>query len=187
MARINLLPWREERRQQQQKEFVAMIVGALLITVGLVGLTLMYFQGEIDNQISRNNRLKNEIAQLEKDIKEIEQLEKLKTSLIARMDVIQTLQASRPQIVHLVDEIIDAVPDGTYLTSLKQEKNLVTVEGKAQSNARVSALMRGIDKAGWMNNPDLKQIIDKDRTKSGLYQFKLGFAQTSPASTETPE
>jgi len=184
MARINLLPWREELRKQQQQEFGAIAGAALVATLLLIGAAHLIIQGKTDFQIERNNLLKREIAELEKKIKEIDQLEKLKTNLISRMEVIQKLQLSRPQIVHLVDEVIDALPDGAYLTSLKQDISSVVIDGKAQSNARVSSLMRGIEKATWMTKPTLKDIVDKDRNQSGLFTFSMQFQQTSPNEDE---
>lgn len=184
MARINLLPWREERRKKQQQEFGAMAGTGAVLTLLLIGAAHLIIQGKIDFQTERNTLLKGEISALEKRIKEIDQLEKLKANMEARMEVIQNLQASRPQIVHLVDEVIDMLPEGSYLTSLKQEVNNIDINGMAQSNARVSSLMRGIEKSTWITKPSLQEIVDKDRSKSGLFAFTMKFQQTSPGAEE---
>ncbi|MEO5344733.1 MAG: PilN domain-containing protein, partial [Gammaproteobacteria bacterium SHHR-1] len=171
--RINLLPWREERRKQQEKLF-GIVVG---IAVGLVGLGVLAAHLIINDQINfqnqRNQLLKNEIAVLDKRIEEIKNIEQEKAQLLARMKVIQDLQQSRPQIVHLMDKLITALPEGTYLTALSQSNDKVSLDGKAQSNARVSAFMRGVERSQWMQNPALAEIVDKDRSQSGLFVFKM--------------
>lgn len=183
MARINLLPWREERRKEQQREFGVMVAGGVIITGLLFGVAHMTVQDWIDQQTSRNETLNREIAAVDKKIEEIKKIDEERADLQQRMNVIQDLQESRPKIVHLVDELLDVMPVGSYLTSLKQEGDRVTLEGKAQSNARVSAIMRSIENekmTPWIDKPDLKVIVDKDRNKSGLYEFTLGLQQTSP-------
>ena len=185
MARINLLPWREELRKRRQREFGYMLIGGLLVTFLLIVLAHVIIQGQIDYQNDRNNRLRNEIAELDKKIKEIKELEKIKSGLLSRMDVIQQLQTSRPQIVHLFDEIIRILPEGAFLTSINQDKDIITLLGRAQSNARVSALMRNIEKSEWLTNPALQEISDNTRDQTGLFSFKLTMAQTAPKSEES--
>lgn len=184
MARINLLPWREELRKKRQREFGYMIAAGIVFTLLILGLTHVIIQGRIGNQIERNDLLKREIAVLEEKIKEIREMEKVKSSLLARMEVIQQLQTSRPQIVHLFDEIIAVLPDGAYLTELSQEGGSVTLTGRAQSNARVSALMRGIEKSNWLTKPSLTEIANSDRSNTGLFTFKLKMEQSSPKAEE---
>jgi type IV pilus assembly protein PilN len=187
MAHINLLPWREERRKEQQREFGVMVAGGVVISALLVGLAHMTVQDWTDQQAGRNKQLQDEIAQVEKKIKEIEDIDRQREDLVQRMKVIQDLQESRPKIVHLVDELLDVLPVGSYLTSLKQENDKVTLDGKAQSNARVSAIMRAIENdkvTPWIDKPDLKVIVDKDRNQSGLFVFTMGLQQTSPHKDE---
>ena len=184
MARINLLPWREELRKQRQREFGYMLVGGVIITLLLIVLGHMIIQGQINHQNSRNNLLRKEIAELDKKINEIKELEKVKSSLLSRMEVIQQLQTSRPQIVHLFDELIHVLPDGAYFTKISQDGTTVTVNGRAQSNARVSSLMRGIEKSEWLKKPALMEIASKGRNKTGLFSFNLKMEQATPKAGE---
>lgn len=164
MARINLLPWREELRKEQQRQFLTiMVLSAVLM--GLIVLTVhIQIAGMINKQNSRNDFLKTEITKVEKQIKEINNLAKEKKNLLARMEVIETLQRNRPEVVHLFDEIVKVMPEGTYLSSMKQTGKSLELNGVAQSNARVSALMRNIDDSPWLSSPRL-QIIKKDAKK----------------------
>ena len=184
MARINLLPWREELRKQRQREFGYMLVGGMIITLLLVILAHMIIQGEIDYQNERNNLLRREIAELNKKINAIRELEKVKSSLLSRMEVIQQLQTSRPQIVHLFDEMIRVLPDGVLFTSIGQSGGTISIKGMAQSNARVSALMRSIEKSDWLDKPSLEKIVSKERGKTGLFTFNLKMRQTTPKTGE---
>lgn len=164
MARINLLPWREELRKEQQRQFLT-ILGLSAVLMGLIVLAVhIQIAGMITHQDSRNEFLKKEITKVEKQIKEINNLAKEKQSLLARMQVIERLQRNRPEVVHLFDEIVKIMPEGTYLTSMKQSGKGLALNGVAQSNARVSALMRNIDSSPWLSNPQL-QIIKKDAKK----------------------
>jgi len=177
MARINLLPWRDAERRRRQKEF-AIAAFSAAAAVLLIGLVLRFqLESMIDAQEGRNDLLSNEIRLLDIRIKEVRELEATKADLLARMDVIQELQQSRPEIVHLFDEVVDAIPEGVYLTRLTQTGSQIVVEGRAQSNARVSAFMRKINAAEWINDPVLLLIENKDQTGTGLSHFRLGFAQ----------
>ena len=164
MARINLLPWREELRKEQQRQFQT-ILGLSAVLMGLIVLAVhLQIAGMIGSQEDRNDFLKKEITKVEKQIKEINNLAKEKKNLLARMQVIETLQRNRPEVVHLFDEIVKVMPEGTYLTSMKQNNKSLVLNGVAQSNARVSALMRNIDASPWLSNPQL-EIIKKDAKK----------------------
>jgi type IV pilus assembly protein PilN len=180
MARINLLPWRETERRRKQREFLVLTVTALVATL-MVGVGL-HFQVEhlIATQKSRNDFLRTEISQLEEKIREIRELEKTKANLLARMEVIQQLQQSRPEIVHLFDELVTAIPEGVFLTGVQQKERTVVLEGRAESNARVSAFMRNIEASAWIGNPRLLLIEHKDKTGTGLSHFKLQFTQKRP-------
>lgn len=177
MARINLLPWRDAERRRRQREF-AIAAGIAVGTVLVLGLGLrMQIEEMIAGQEARNSYLGAEIARLDRRIQEIQNLEATKANLLARMNVIQELQESRPEIVHLFDEIVQAIPEGVYLTRVTQSGNQVVVEGRAQSNARVSAFMRSIQASLWIGDPGLLLIENKDQTGTGLSHFRLAFSQ----------
>ena len=158
MARINLLPWRETERKQRQREFGFMLIGGLAAALAVAFFIHWYVEGMIDHQERRNSFLKGEIAQLDKKIREIRELEKTKANLIARMNIIQRLQESRPEIVHLFDELVNTLPDGVVLEKVAQNGRSLDLNGRAQSNARVSAYMRNIDGSPWMGGANLKVI-----------------------------
>ncbi|HYE36276.1 PilN domain-containing protein [Methylocaldum sp.] len=165
MARINLLPWRAELRKQRQKEFIAIALTALLSTGAILCFVHYYIGNMIDYQSQRNQYLESEIALLDKRIKEIEELEAKKKRLISKMEVIQQLQASRPEIVHLFDELARTIPEGVHLMDLTQLDNNLTMNGMAQSNARVSAYMRNLESSPWMKEPLLNIIETKQEAK----------------------
>lgn len=165
MAHINLLPWRETLRKKRQKDFGMSVLLALILAGGACGGVHFYIEDMISHQEGRNNYLGQEIAIVDKKIVEIKELEKQKAQLIARMNVIQSLQGSRPQIVHLFDELVSTIPDGTHLTKLEQKGSAVTMNGIAESNARVSAYMRNIDTSAWLGGPVLQVITSTERSK----------------------
>ncbi len=181
MTRINLLPWRENRRKRQQREFMFMLGGGVVCALLLMLGTHLWIADSIKNQDQRNRLLKKEIAGLDKKIAEIKDLEKTKSRLLARMDVIQQLQSSRPQIVHLFDELVKTLPDGLFLTKVQQTGSGLSMEGRAQSNARVSAYMRNIQASDWLSKPKLKLIEHKDKTDTGLSHFSLTATQVTKA------
>lgn len=164
MPRINLLPWREEERKKRQRDFLIATGGAFVAAIVAVGLTMFVFSQRIDGQQQRNARLQAEIAELDKAIAEIDGLEAQKARLLARMEIIEQLQRSRPEIVHLFDEITRRLPEGVYLTSIKQNGALVEITGVAQSSTRVSALMRQMDRSDWMTDPN---VVKVETTRAG--------------------
>ena len=179
MAHINLLPWREEQRQEQTRQFATVTVLSLILTGALMFLVHATFNGQIEHQKFRNKMLQDEINTLDASLKQIETLEDTKEQLLARMDVIQSLQQQRPQIVHLFDDFVRTVPEGIFLRDIKQEGTQLTIQGVAESNGRVSAYMRNIDASDWMSTPKLKVI----ETKKGAFRssdFTLITSQTSP-------
>jgi len=180
MARINLLPWRAERRKQRQKEFGIMMGGAAIAAVVLSFLIITFYNGQISGQNERNTFLSNQITQLDKQIVEIEELDKSKAKLLARKEVIEQLQANRSQMVHLFDSLVRTIPDGVVLTSIKQDDITLTLEGRSQSNARVSAYMRQLESSNWMTNPDLSIIEAKGADKGLPYEFKLQVKLANP-------
>lgn len=180
MAHINLLPWRATARAERRKEFFIQLALAALLAAACLFYWHLFVQQQIDHQTSRNTFLKSEIAAVDKQIEEIKDLEKRRAQLIGRMNVIQNLQISRPQIVHLFDELVSTIPDGTFLVSLTQTGSAFSVDGRAQSNARVSAYMRNIDAASWMGGATLKVIESKEKTDTGLSHFSLAARQLNP-------
>jgi type IV pilus assembly protein PilN len=182
VARINLLPWREAARQQRQKEFLIAGGIALGLTLAAAVLVHLFYEDRIGGQQSRNQYLEREIARLNIKIKEIQDLEKTKADLLSRMEIIQQLQKSRPEIVRLFDELVTAIPEGVYLTKIEQTGRSVVIEGRAQSNARVSAFMRKVEASRSIGKPRLMLIENKDKTDTGLSHFRLSFDQISPSS-----
>lgn len=180
MARINLLPWRAERRKQRQKEFVVMLgasaVGALVLALGIN----WYYGLQIDGQNERNAYLEQQIAEVDKQITEIDTLKKTKDRLLARKEVIEKLQSSRSQMVHLFDSLVRTIPDGVVLTSIKQDDQQLTLEGRSQSNARVSTYMRNLESSGWMTDPQLSVIEAKGEDKGLPYEFRLSVKLADP-------
>ena len=181
MARINLLPWRAERRKLRQKDFLGML--GLAVAAGVLAsfLVVSWYNSRIGNQNARNEYLKGEIAKVDVQIKEIEELDKKKGKLLARKEVIEQLQANRSQMVHLFDSLVRTIPDGVVLTSLKQDGDKLTLEGRSQSNARVSTYMRNLEGAGWMTKPDLSIIEATGGGDPGLpYTYKLTVTLANP-------
>lgn len=162
MARINLLPWRAERRKQRQKEFMTMLAVALSVGVATVLGGSMYMDAQIEGQQARNAYLEAQILQVGEQIKEIEGLEARKASLLQRKQVIETLQADRSQNVRLFEELVRTIPDGVRLVSIKQNGQELTLNGKTQSNARVSSYMRNLEASGLITNPKLGVIKTSD-------------------------
>jgi type IV pilus assembly protein PilN len=188
MAKINLLPWRAERRKQRQQEFLTMLGVAAAAGVLISLLIYLYYMGQIDGQNKRNQYLTDQIALLDTQIKEIAELDKKKEGLLKRKQVIEELQASRSQMVHLFDELARTIADGTQITSLAQNGNDLTLLGRAQSNARVSSYMRNLDASGWMGNPDL-DIIELRGSDPGLpneFSLKVKLKNPNEADPNAP-
>ena len=184
VTQINLLPWREEMRQEQKKQFAMMAVMTCLLAAAIVGLIHFQMQANIDYQLSRNRFMMKEIEKGDEEIKEISELQKTRRSLVERMEVIQDLQGSRPSIVHLFAEIVSTVPNGVYLQSLAQTGNNLLVNGEAESNARVSTYMRNLQASAWLKDPNLTVIEIEDKTVNRISTFTLTVKQTSPNATE---
>jgi len=180
MARINLLPWRAERRKQRQKEFGVMLAFAALAGLALWFVVNTYYSNQIDGQNERNAYLQDQIKQVDIQIKEIDELDKQKARLLARKEVIEQLQANRSQMVHLFDSLVRTIPDGVVLTSIKQEGEKLTLEGLSQSNARVSTYMRNLEGSGWMTRPELSIIEAKGTVKGLPYAFSLTVTLANP-------
>jgi len=183
MPRINLLPWRAEERKERKLAFtVALFVAAL--GAGLVTFTAYLLVGSmVDAQERRNEHLRSEIKHLDKQIEEINDLESAKQKFIARMEIIEKLQRSRPEIVHVFDEIVRTLPDGVYLTSVKQTDRRFKFEGVAQSSTRVSSFMRNLDASEWLRNPEL-EVVQTTRDKGPGSNFTLYADQVSVAGQD---
>ncbi|GAB4347655.1 MAG: type 4a pilus biogenesis protein PilN [Gammaproteobacteria bacterium] len=187
MARINLLPWREELRKARQKQFAFVAVGTVVFAALVAVYVHIHIAGLIEDQNRRNNYLKEQIRIVDSQIREIQELEKTKANLLARMNVIQELQRSRPQIVRLFDELVTTLPDGVYLTKIEQKGNSLTLDGIAQSNARVSAYMRNVDASEWLESPRLEIIEASKEEERRNAKFKLHFKQADVGEEQTEE
>ncbi len=184
MPRINLLPWRAELRQRRKKEFLVALAGSLVVAMGVAYLSKLTVQGQTSAQQGRNGILRAEIADLDKQIAEITTLESQRERLEARIQVITQLQRSRPEVVHLFDELVNAVPEGVNFTEVIQQGNRIEVQGNAQSSTRVSALMRNIDDSEWLRAPGLEGVDFVTTGSERAAKFKV-FAQQ--VSMVTPE
>ena len=183
MPRINLLPWRESERKRKRQEFI-LSIGAAIATAALVTLLGRWqMSAAIEHQNDRNRIISEEIAELDKQIQEILGLENQKRRLLARMEVIETLQRSRPEIVHIFDEVVRVLPEGVYLTYLKQSGTRFEIRGVAQSSTRVSAFMRNIDASEWLADPALRIVETKGRDAGGA-EFTLFANQRSRVPPE---
>jgi type IV pilus assembly protein PilN len=180
MARINLLPWRAERRKLRQKEFMTMVGFAAIAAVAIAFLISSYYGAQITGQNERNDFLRDQIKQVDKQIDEIKALDEKKSKLLARKEVIEQLQANRSKMVHLFDSLVRTIPDGVILTSVKQEGDKLTLQGRAQSNSRVSIYMRNLESSGWMTKPELSVIEAKAGDNSLPYEFMLTVMLADP-------
>jgi type IV pilus assembly protein PilN len=192
--RINLLPHREQKRQARERQFVSLAITLAILGVAIVALVHVILAARIDNQISRNQLLKTKIAELDAQIKEIDRLRDQIQQVLARKQVVETLQSNRNEAVHLLDQLVRQLPEGVYLNSVKQTDKKVTIVGYAQSNARVSTLMRNIEGSPWLEKPELVEIKlvsvpAQGRTgPQNLNQFTLNFQirRAAPESAAAP-
>ncbi len=188
MARINLLPWRTERRKLREREFYMMLAASAVIACIAVAAAFGWMNARIDNQNERNAYLTKEIKALDKQIEEINELDKTKSQLLTRKQIIEQLQSNRSQMVHLFDEMVKTIPDGVRLTTMKQAGDVLTLEGVAESNARVASYMRNIDNSPWMGRTDLRKIENKtgskDVDKKTPYVFSLDVKLRKPEEAQ---
>lgn len=180
MARINLLPWRTERRKQREREFYMQLGIAAAAAVVAVLLWAFWMGARVDNQNDRNAYLQGEIKQLDAKIAEIKDLERTRSRLLARKQIIEQLQANRSQMVHLFDELVKTIPDGVRLTGLKQTGDQLSLEGVAQSNAAVATYMRNIEASPWLGHADLTRTENKHSDPSAPYVFGLNVKLRKP-------
>ena len=186
MAKINLLPWRAERRQQRQKQFYTLLgVVAVAAVLAVFGVK-MYYDSLIEAQQARNPYLQNEIKLVDAKIKEIDELDRKRADLLQRKQVIEELQANRSLMVHLFDELVRTIPEGVRLSSIKQAGTVLTLEGLTQSNARVSSYIRALENSGWMARPDLSVIEAKggDRNMPYIFNLKVNLVQPKDENAE---
>lgn len=162
MAKINLLPWRAEQRRERTRQFYSTLILSMILTAMIMGVVHWTYVGIIEEQNQRNAYLDSEIKVLDKEIEEIEALEKQRADLEQRMNIIQELQQSRPLNVHLFDDLPRLLPEGIYLTEIVRKDNKLTVRGKTESSPRVAAFMRNIESSQWIGSPDL-DVISADR------------------------
>lgn len=187
MAKVNLLPWRAERRKLRQREFYSLLGGAAIGSLLIGLLVTFYYSEQIDGQTQRNAYITEQIAVLDGKIAEIKKLDEEKDRLLRRKEVIEQLQANRSQMVHLFDQLVRTIPEGVRLTSIKQDGDKLTLEGQSQSNARVSAYMRNIEASGWMTSPDLSVIEAKGNDKTLPYTFNLSLTLVKPGQLIGPD
>ncbi|SIT17519.1 type IV pilus assembly protein PilN [Thalassolituus maritimus] len=184
MANINLLPWREELREERNKNFYVVIGVVVAVTLAAIFAVYSYYDSAQSSQRLRNSYLQNEIAALDKKILEIRELKETRSELIERMELIQALQGNRPVIVRLFDEVVRAVPDDLHLTSLVTSGNSVKISGVASSNNRVSALMRNFDQSEWFRDPVLMSVEAKSQ---GVNEFEMTVTRITPKAEEDPD
>ncbi len=188
MARINLLPWREQQREERKKRFVATLGAVLVVAAGGVFIGDQYLNNAIGYQNARNEYIKKEIAVLDARIKEIKELKQRRAELIERMKIIQDLQGNRPIIARVFDQFVRTLPDGVYYNELKMAGKTIAINGAAESNARVSALMRSLDGSEWLASPNLNEVKAASLANSDLgNNFQLTVQQTQPGTDEAKE
>lgn len=187
MIRINLLPHRAEKRRRRKIQFGVLSGLSFALGVLVVGLGYGYLSARIFYQDQRNNYLNGEIAKLDKQIEEIKRLRQQVKALLARKDVVEKLQSTRADVVHLMDQMLRILPQGVYLKTLRQVGDNVSITGYAQSSARVSTLMRAIDESPWLESPQLIEVqanvVNKVRTNEFSMNFKISKAPAVPPAT----
>ena len=188
--RINLLPHREQKRAARHRQFIGLAITLAVLALGVVGLVHVILVQRIDDQKDRNKLLESEIAKLDAQIKEIDKLREQTAALLSRKQVVETLQSNRTEAVHLLDQMVRQLPDGIYLKSLKQQGAKVTIVGYAQSNARVSTLMRNIESSPWLQQPELVEIKAvaapanaKDAPRMNEFILNFQMKRAAPADT----
>lgn len=184
MATINLMPWRQELRAELKKEFYVVTGLVAALAVAIVFVWQMSLNSDIDYQSSRNDYLQQNINKLNQQVREIADLRKKKAELVARMEVIQSLQGNRPEIVHIFDQVVRTLPDGVFLNDLTRSGQAMTVRGTAESNNRVSSLMRQLDASDWFSDPNLTGVTANRAMGEYANDFQLHVKITPPATKE---
>jgi len=184
MIYINLLPWREQRRAERQKQFIVTVGLAAVLGALLVFGAHVYMNALIEHQQARNQMLQAEIRVLDRQIARIRELDRQRQNVVDRIQVIQTLQASRPEAVHLFDQIVRTLPEGTYFRELRQEGERIRLVGRAESNARISALMRRVDASPWLRDSTLQIIETRQEGPIQVRDFRLEASQARPTTNQ---
>lgn len=188
MAKINLLPWRAERRKQREREFYMGLLVTAVAAFAVLFAAIFWMGHLIEDQNNRNAYLQDQIKALDKQIDEIKELDNTRSRLLTRKEIIEQLQSNRSQMVHLFDEMVKTIPDGVRLNSMKQAGEMLTLEGLAESNSRVASYMRNIDGSPWMGHTDLRKIENKggakDADKKMPYDFSLDVRLTKPEEAQ---
>jgi type IV pilus assembly protein PilN len=179
MAKINLRPWREELRAEKQRDFVGLLAMTFIVAAGLAFAWLTKVESDVAYQNDRNAYIESATKDLDKKIKEIQELKKKREQLIARMKVIQNLQGKRPVIVRVFDELVRTLPDGLYYVNVSSKSNKLSIDGKAESNNRISALMRNLDQSAWFGEPNLSSVA-ADKKDQTMNAFQLSVTQETP-------
>lgn len=186
MPSINLRPWREELRAERQKQFITMLVGVLIVSAGLTFLWSGSVNSQIEYQKQRNAYLNTSMKELDKKTKEIQELKEKKEMLLSRMKVIQDLQGTRPIIVRVFDELVKTLPDGLYYNSLSRAGGQLSIAGMAESNNRISGLMRNLESSPWFANPNLKDV-SAVKGDDALNRFDMTVNQVMPSLSKDKE
>jgi type IV pilus assembly protein PilN len=184
MANINLLPWREELRQERQRDFVGVLALVAIMSAVVVWFVSSIYSNQVDNQGARNKFLQGEIRKLDSKIKEIGALEKERMELVERMNLIQDLQKSRPQVVHIFDEIVTTIPEGVNLSTISRKKDTLTFVGLTESSPRISNFMRNLDTSKWLNEAWLDNITPDKSSGTSRKRFILKTKVSSPLTEE---
>ena len=184
MSRINLLPWRDQYRQEKKQEYFTILGGVFVIAAALAYLWVASVEGDIEFQNQRNSTLQREIQQLEKQVVEIRELKKRKAELLDRMRVIQGLQGTRPVIVRYFDEMARAIPDGVFVLSLKRTGEKIDITGIAESNNRVSSLMRNLHQSDWFQAPNLTSVAAAPEEGELANKFSMSVRTAVPTSEQ---
>ena len=184
MAQINLLPWREAKRQELKKEFMVTVALVLALGAGLVLLSDRVVNSQVEDQKARNSFLAENIKELDKQVAEIRDLERRRNQLLDRMKVIQELQGNRPIIVRVLDQLVRTVPDGVFYTNLTTKEKRIFITGIAESNNRVSSLMRRLDASDWLASPNLDKVKAAPKYGDQANTFNLSVSVQAPASTD---
>lgn len=187
MTKINLLDWRAARREKRRQAFVARMGLGIVAALGAVALGWVMMGNAVSRQQERNNYLSQQIAEIDQKIKEIEELEKVKQNLLARMRVIEQLQSSRSATVHFFDEIVNTLPEGVTLTALQQNGDKVQINGIAQSNGRISTYMKNLEASPWFDDPKLVVIKTSEQNRQREGQFTLQVRNLTKQSQEEQE
>lgn len=170
---INLLPWREKRRKQQQQDFMIMLAAAAGIGVLIWWMWTSSVASDVDGQTGRNNYVKGQLAQLDEQIVEIKKLEERRAELVSRMETIQRLQNDRPSIVYIFDQLVRAIPDGVFYTSIARKGGAFTIQGEAESNTRISSLMRNLSESPWFVSPTLETVKAVKDSEASVFVLRV--------------